>query len=161
MKKACLLLLTLTFCSAILHAQNHMDLIATITGDFYGALFGVGLASLDFNGDGIKDLAIQESNWNPSESYDPLQRYGRIDLYWGGTDFDTIPDFYIFGSEDLLLNYASCNMINAGDVNNDGIEDLALTARSGSVRKVMIFFGRQQPVETPDVQFFNQEGLLR
>ncbi|MBW6513873.1 MAG: VCBS repeat-containing protein [Candidatus Syntrophosphaera sp.] len=153
MKKACLLLLTLTFCSAILHAQNHMDLIATITGDFYGALLGVGLASLDFNGDGIKDLAIQESNWNPTGSYDPLQRYGRINLYWGGVDFDTIPDFSIFGSADLLLNYGYCEIINAGDVNNDGIEDLAVTAKSGSSRKAMIFFGRQQPVETPDVMF--------
>lgn len=153
MKKAFLLLLTLTFCSAILHAQNHMDLIATITGDFYGALFGVGLASLDFNGDGIKDLAVQEANWNPTESFDPSQRYGRIKLYWGGTDFDTIPDFSIFGSADLLLNYGYCEIINAGDVNNDGIEDLAITAKSLSSMKVMIFFGRQQPVETPDVMF--------
>jgi len=147
------LLLALTFIITILSAQNHMDLLTTITGDFYGALMGFSVASLDFNGDGIKDLAVQEANWNPTGIFDSSQRYGKINLYWGGTDFDNTPDFSILGSADLLLESAYCEIINAGDVNNDGFEDLAVTSKVGSYLKVMIYFGRQQPVAMPDVTF--------
>jgi hypothetical protein len=68
----------------LLIGVNHMDLITTITGDFGGASLGWGLASLDFNGDGIKDLAVLEKAWNPSGIYDFNHFIGRIYFYWGG-----------------------------------------------------------------------------
>jgi hypothetical protein len=49
-----LLLLLLIVQVTDLTAQNQMDLISTITGDFYGALMGFSVASLDFNGDGLQ-----------------------------------------------------------------------------------------------------------
>ncbi len=151
MTRICSLLLTLTFLITILSAQNHMDLVTTITGDFYGALMGFSVVSLDFNGDGITDLAVQEANWNPTGIYDGFQRYGRINFYWGGTGFDNTPDFFINGSADLLFETAYSEIINAGDVNNDGIEDLAVTSKSGSILKLVIYFGRVTPISIPDI----------
>ena len=137
--------------SVAISAINHMDVMATITGDFDGSLLGYSMASLDFNGDGIKDLAVQEPNWNGEGVYNDSQRYGRIYLYWGGVNFDNIPDFSISGSANLLFDTRYCQIINAGDVNHDGKEDLALKTKVGANVELRVYFGRTEPVSVPDI----------
>jgi len=153
MKKTFCLLLLFAFIYVNMQATNSMEMISTLTGDFDGAIFGWSIASLDFNGDGIKDLVVQEANWNPTESYDGFQCYGRIYFYWGGNDFDNIPDFAISGSADFILAGYECTVHNAGDINNDGIEDLALGCKMGLYYKLLIYYGRPQPIDIPDVVF--------
>lgn len=49
---------------------------------------GRGMAALDFNGDGIKDLAVLQRNNSRFEDIGTYD-YGRIFFLYGGTDFDT------------------------------------------------------------------------
>jgi len=98
----------------------------TLTGEFNGAQMGYSLASLDFNGDGHKDLAVLERGWNPlGHVNNPDTLYwGKILFYYGGTGFDTTPDFVIQGT--YSYNMFISTFLNAGDVNDDGYEDLAV-----------------------------------
>ncbi len=127
---------------------NHMDLLTTIQGDFGGASLGRSMCSIDFNGDGSDDLVAIEANWNSAGTYNGSSSLGRINFYFGGTDFDNLSDFSIFGTYRGQYSY---RIINAGDINNDGIEDLCYWGSEQSQEKICIFYGRQNPVATPDV----------
>lgn len=130
-------------------ATNHMNLLTTMSGEFAGASLGRSMCSIDFNGDGIQDLVALEKNWNPDGALDfSYGMFGRIHFYWGGTGFDNQSDFAIPGS--YQLQYGLGRVINAGDINNDGIEDLCYWGSEQSQEKICIFYGRENPIATPD-----------
>jgi len=129
----------------------------TLTGEFNGAELGYTLASLDFNGDGYKDLAVLERGWNPLghvANQDTLY-WGKILFYYGGPNFDTLPDFVIQGA--YHYNMYMFNMINCGDMNGDGCEDLGVVqyAEPDSTHpwdrdtKLKIYVGGQNPITQP------------
>jgi len=111
-------------------AVNHMDLIATMYGEFTGNEFGASLVSMDFNGDGYDDLIVKAPLWHPDNLIGQYyEMYGKIYFYWGGPGFDNIPDFVIEGQHPKHFATDTYSrrenpMVNAGDMNNDGIEDL-------------------------------------
>jgi len=82
---------------------------------------GSSITSGDFNADGFSDLVVADYCYS---NYEYLA--GRVFIYWGGADFDTIPDLiiechgyrYMFGRE----------VKNGGDVNGDGVDDLLIGA---------------------------------
>jgi len=134
-----------------------MDLIATMEGDLGYYEFGALMTSIDFNGDGYQDLVINSGAWNPfSPSYNSAQLYGKLFFYWGGPDFDIIPDYelegrhiYHFGGH----SYQSPDhcMINGGDMNGDGYEDIVLTGNGEDASKrIMVYFGRANPLPDMD-----------
>jgi len=126
-----------------------MNVLTTMTGSFNGCGLGWSLCSLDFNGDGIKDLVALEKNWNPDCVMDYTNRmFGRINFYWGRTNFNNTISASIPGT--YQRQYGLGRIFNAGDVNGDGIEDLGYWGSESQLRKVLIFFGRQQPSPTPD-----------
>ena len=136
---------------------NHLDIIHTLTGEFNGAEIGYSMASLDFNGDGIKDLAVLERGWNPLRHVNnPDTLYwGKILFYYGGMTFDTTPDFIIQGT--YHYNMYKSNFINAGDMNGDGCEDLGVVqyAEPDSTHpndrdfKFKLYFGGPVPSSLP------------
>jgi len=136
-----------------LGAVNHMPLLCTMYGEFPGAQLGKGLASLDFNGDGIDDLVIQESAWNPNGNIDsPQTYYGRLNFHWGGEDFNASFDASIHGG---VKDFSGGTIIALGDINNDGKDDLGYYGNigSGGVIKVFrIYFGRTEPSPIPDYE---------
>ncbi len=137
------------FLVSLLYAVNSMPLLTTMTGEFPGAALGWSTCSIDFNGDGIKDLVALERHWNPDGVYNSsFGRFGRILFYWGGTDFDNVIDASING--EYHRQYGSGWIQNVGDVNNDGIEDLCYWGEENQLNKICIFFGRQNPLITPD-----------
>ena len=98
MKKKFKLFFALTLGIVCLSAQNHMDLMTTLYGEFIGSYFGRTVVSLDYNGDGYDDLVVASSLWNPNGAYNENIWYGKIYFYWGGPGFDNVPDFVIEGT---------------------------------------------------------------
>lgn len=142
-------------------AVNHMDLIATMYGEFTGNEFGASLVSMDFNGDGYDDLIVKAPLWHPDNLVgEYYEMFGKIYFYWGGPGFDNIPDFVIEGQHPYHFasyTYTSREnpMINAGDVNGDGLEDLAIPQRTvDGTRTVSVYFSRANPQTTPDIELF-------
>ncbi|MCB5253883.1 MAG: T9SS type A sorting domain-containing protein [Candidatus Cloacimonadaceae bacterium] len=142
--------ITVLISVSLLYAVNCMPLLTTMTGEFSGASLGRSMCSIDFNGDGIQDLVALEKNWNPDGVLDYSYRmFGRINFYWGGYGFDNNLDFSIPGT--YQRQYGLGYLRNAGDVNNDGIEDLCYFGSESGQEKICIFYGNHIPVTTPDI----------
>jgi hypothetical protein len=139
-----------------IHAVNHMDIMQTIYGEFNGDEFGANLLVMDFNGDGYDDLIVRSNKWNETGVYDNNYYPGKIYFYWGGPGFDNIPDFIIEGQwhKQYGGSYAETRMCDAGDMNGDGFEDLALNCnydhQSTAYKSTAVFLGRQVPQTEPD-----------
>ncbi len=152
------LLAFLFFCS-ILTAQNHMDIMTTMTGEHDHSSMGRLMTTLDWNGDGNDDLIITSPNWDPrgyTPSYPPYP-YGKLYIYFGGPNFDNVPEMEITGHHEIEygLSYSMCN---AGDMNGDGIDDLALfraTMYEENIEQfydlqLCVFYGGANPDTVPD-----------
>jgi hypothetical protein len=128
MHKYVIVILLLLLFSIILYAQdNHMDIMTTMTGehDFFG--MGYFMTTLDFNGDGYDDLVISENGWRPTEyiGNNNVRSFGKLNFYFGGQSFDNVPEMEIPGHHEIEFSHTT-SMCNAGDMNGDGIYELAL-----------------------------------
>lgn len=72
----------------------------------------------DVNGDGYDDFMINSSNFP-----DPLF-LGRVHLYFGGADPDSIADWVETG--DTAKSYLGMSSMDAADINRDGYNDIIL-----------------------------------
>ena len=154
MKLQCKLLLLLIMASALsmaINAQNHMPLMTTLYGEFGGDEFGAGMVSMDYNGDGYDDLIVAAKYWNDTGvlgAYYP----GKLYFYWGSPEgLSDSPDFVIEGQTHRQI---APFMVNAGDMDGDGIDDLAITYSTdvpwGTYKSIAIFLGRTNPQIAPD-----------
>ncbi len=159
MTKHILFFLALLLFTGILSAQNHMDIMTTMTGEFDFAEMGWIMTTLDWNGDNYDDLVIMESGWRPPEHVgDPtVKSYGKLNFYLGGPDFDNIPEITLPGSYEREY-WATYSMCNAGDMNGDGIDDLALFRATMYEENIdqyydlqlCVFYGGANPDTIPD-----------
>jgi hypothetical protein len=125
MYKYILTLLIILLFTTILPAQNHMDIMTTMTGEHDFAEMGWVMTTLDWNGDGYDDLVINSIQWNPDGYPFTHNTYGKLYVYFGGPNFDNIPEMEIPGHHEIEFSHTT-SMCNAGDMNGDGIDDLAL-----------------------------------
>jgi len=119
----------LLFTYSFLLGENNMGLIAELTGEHPRSEFGFHAASLDFNGDGIDDLAVGAHRWDPEyEGWPALANpWGKIYMYFGKEEgFGDSIDFTI-SCFDSLKNIGN-HLENLGDMNDDGYEDLGYFA---------------------------------
>ncbi len=123
--------------------SNTPDYIITdpaIPGPHY--LFGSSIAyNGDLNGDGYCDLVISEPGYNGAEAS------GRVHVYYGGPDFDTLADVILYGIdygiESWGLHFGS-NVDISGDFNGDGFSDLVIYSEHSNLchyGQVDIFYG--------------------
>ncbi|OGU63098.1 MAG: hypothetical protein A3C56_04140 [Ignavibacteria bacterium RIFCSPHIGHO2_02_FULL_56_12] len=87
-----------------------------------------GLAILDVNGDGNSDLAF--ADWNPTDSL----KY--VKIYFGGTSFDTIPDYRL--TNPGVANFGFI-LGDAGDMNGDGSRDVFVSAHDATIDAGFVF----------------------
>ncbi len=120
MNKLFIMLLAFLLFFGILSATNHLDIMTSMQGTHNNSYFGATMATLDFNHDGFDDLIVCSPEWK-SVYPDPVNwPKGRVDIYFGGTDFDNIPDITMLGQYDFQYK----SVVNVGDGNGDGFDDL-------------------------------------
>ena len=130
---------------------DHLELMTTLYGEFYGSHFGTRLVAMNFNGDNYNDLIVHSMNWNPYGVYQDTQRWGKLYFYWGSANgISSTPDYIIEASANREYSHAS--PINGGDINGDGLDDLVLTKFTGATLGFLeVYYGSETPSFTPDI----------
>jgi len=112
------------------------------------ASIGDGIASGDFNGDDTTDLVV---NLRFSTGR------GQLWFYWGGATFDTIPDFIITrpGPDFFGAELFGMVLVNLGDVNGDGFDDIYAEGGNGDTTAFVFYTGPD--IDTiPDVNIIGR-----
>jgi hypothetical protein len=124
--------------------------------------FGTSVASAgDFNGDGHADFIIGAQQAGAE---------GKAFIYYGGPSLDAAPDVTLVGESTGSLTAFGASVAQAGDVNEDGIDDVIVGAPSypggnNKYGRAYVFFGGTIPDAVPDrvftgVGFFDQLGTV-
>jgi len=121
------------------------------TGETEFNNFGTSIASAgDVNNDGFSDIVIGAPGYKLDGE---TVRVGRVYIYYGNDTLDSKPDVVITGLENQRIGYTiAC----AGDVNNDGFDDIIVGApymgsAIGPSSYVYIYYGGTDMDENPEV----------
>ncbi len=114
----------LTMC-ALLSADNQLDVVWQMQGEQLGDHYGKWVTALDFNGDGIDDLAVSASKFHPDANYPEYK--GKLYIYFGSDEgLPDTPSLAATVEADTTMDLLSSlyAIVNLGDMNNDGCEDI-------------------------------------
>ncbi len=140
-------------------ADETMTLIATIVIDQDSTDMTKLAPAGDFNADGYPDLAIGVKQLLPYFSE-------LVYLYYGGPDFDNIPDLIIEGEpqnpNSLCIDpymdwtFFGWNITPLSDFDGDGFNDIAISAQGFCTDlidegRIYIYFGSADPDTLPDI----------
>jgi len=127
------------------YAEKDFNHLTTMNGDSIGDRFIKLSSGGDVNGDGHDDLLIGA----PGGNY--------VKLYYGGSDFDTIPDLVF---ESKRYDHFGSDITLEGDISSDGYDDVIIGASAynhGNIYdagRVNIYFGG------PDIDTVSDRELI-
>ena len=127
-------------------------IIADNNSSIPGAAFGGFMSCGDINGDDCYDLAINAPNYYSDD-------YGKVLLYFGGSEFDSIPDFTISSGYNNFGGLFGVNVSIAGDINNDGFDDL-LCRLDTETTEVGLFLGAENLDSIPDWTYGSSDNYI-
>lgn len=155
-KSRVFLLCLLMFAGTALSSVNTMELLQLMEGENFGDEFGAAILAMDYNGDGYDDLIVKAHRWHPPDA-GTQNWYGKLYFFMGSPNFSSEPSYefegqypYHYGDYNTYANRLY-SMVNAGDLNGDGYDDLVIPQRlpDGSF-SASIFFGGKEPTGIPD-----------
>lgn len=138
----------MTFLAGSLCAKNSVNLtkILTIWGDSNKPYFGSKISNIgDINNDGYEDLAICDTR--SPETLGTSRISQRAYIYFGGAEFDTIPDIT------FRKSLGGINLYGKMDLNGDGFTDMVLSDPIWNLEtgRIWIFLGAATGFDTiPD-----------
>ena len=152
--KSLLLILLLAFLAINVHAINDMQVLAQLTGEHNGSCFGWTIITLDYNHDGYDDLVVLAAGYGYQYQQTPSR--GKVYIYYGGPNFSstTEPAITLEGDYPEGMQRKIGWIINIGDVDGDGFDDLMLTDLMPDVSnssRLLFFFGQTDDLSTPDM----------
>ncbi len=134
----------------LLSAENQLDIVWQMQGEQPSDDFGYHVIPLDFNGDGIDDLAVNADRYRGSDEY-PNQR-GKLYIFFGSDNgLPDTPDVTASVEIDTtFLNIIPWRKLqNLGDMNADGYEDM------GYFRTKVTYDGNYHPYYYIDILLGN------
>ena len=106
--------------------------------------FGYFMSCGDLNGDGFDDLAVNAVNYRVNYIT------GKVYVYFGGPELDSIPDFTMTGGYNNFEDLFGRDISIAGDINNDGYYDMLCGFGHGSDGGCHLFLGDEILDSIPD-----------
>lgn len=145
----------------VIHALNDMPLLSQLQGEHNMSSFGFTIISLDFNHDGFDDLVVYSASYGYQYQQSPSR--GKVYIYFGGPGFSSAsePDISLEGDYPEGEQRRIGSIINPGDINGGGFDDLIIIDRNpdvGSVR-LMFYFGGTSDLTNPDRIEYLQPGV--
>jgi len=140
---------------SILTAINDMPVIAAFQGEHHNSMYGYSMVSLDFNHDGLDDLAICSLSYGYEYGITPAR--GKIYIYYGGVGFNsaTPASITIEGTYANSVGRRIWEVYKVGDISGDGFDDLCVYVEdhiswNESYKKLLFFYGGTTNLDNPD-----------
>ena len=150
---------------AFLFAENILEIVWQKEGEQQDDKFGKYIAALDFNGDGINDLAVSAPRYAMNPEYPSYK--GKIYIYYGSNDgLSENPDWtFTQATDSTYIFITNCSrLVNLGDMDNNGCDDIGFYAFSSPQSgiydwDVNIILGASNPDSLPDF-IYNFSGSI-
>ncbi|HOY84985.1 MAG TPA: FG-GAP-like repeat-containing protein [Candidatus Syntrophosphaera sp.] len=152
------LMITLLLSINLLNALNDMPIVASFQGEHHRSAFGHSMVSLDFNHDGLDDLAITSPNYGYVYPGTTDPGTGKCLIYYGVSGFNsnTPASITLEGTNNGTSGTVVLFVYKIGDINGDSYDDLCLHIRNNIAwpdddrEQLLFFYGGTTNLDNPD-----------